>query len=148
MKSTKRALGFGILTWLLPFVVAVAVFPLKKAGDPLFETIMPLVVTFCALLFANLYFKRVTGNFVKEGVLLGSIWLCISLVVDLCMFMQGPMKMPFSAYLKDIGLGYLIFPTITIGAGWLLHCRTATDSEQARPTDQTRLKLHDEAVHA
>lgn len=44
------------------------------------------------------------------------------------------MKMTFTAYMKDIGLGYWIFPIITVGAGWLLD-RRATDGS-GRPGDE------------
>jgi len=51
--------------------------------------------------------------------LLGVVWLIISIVIDLTMFMQGPMKMGFADYLMDIGLTYFIIPTITIGFGYI-----------------------------
>jgi hypothetical protein len=118
MKSVKKAVGFGLLAWGIPLVVAVAIFPLKRAGDPLFETIMPLVVTLCAIFFANAYFSRVNSGFVREGLLMGLMCMATSLALDSCLFTHGPMKMPLMTYLKDIGFGYLIFPTITLGLGW------------------------------
>lgn len=42
--SWGRVLGFGILVWLVPFVVALAVGPLKTSWRSLFESIMPVVV--------------------------------------------------------------------------------------------------------
>lgn len=131
MKSLKKAIGFGFLNWLIPFVVAVAIFPLKKAGDPLFETIMPLVVASSAVLFVNLYLKHVVAGAAKEGLLLGLIWLGISLALDSLMFSAGPMKMPLATYMKDIGIGYLVFPIITTGAGFLLSNRLAPHSQTA-----------------
>lgn len=129
MKSLKKAIGLGFLTWLIPFVVAVAIFPLKKAGDPLFETIMPVVLAFCAVCFVNLYFKHVTCSPIKEGFFVGWIWLGISLALDSIMFSAGPMKMPFVNYIKDIGLSYLIFPVISTGAGFLPRNRIASESQ-------------------
>jgi hypothetical protein len=34
--------------------------------------------------------------------------------------MEGPMKMSFADYMKDIGLTYLIIPIVSIGFGYLL----------------------------
>src|SRR5579859_6747711 len=106
MKSLKKAFGFGFVTWLVPFVVSVSIFPLKRAGDPLFETIMGLVVVFCGVFFTHLYFRSVSRSFLKEGVLVGTIWMLISLGLDWLMFSTGPMKMPLGTYMRNIGLGY------------------------------------------
>jgi hypothetical protein len=53
-------------------------------------------------------------------VLAGVIWLGINLILDLLLFMEGPMKMPFVDYIVDIGLTYLLIPIITAGFGYLL----------------------------
>ena len=75
------------------------------------------------MLFLILYFRKLGAGFLKEGVALGIIWFGISLVLDLLMFMWGPMKMTFANYMMDIGLTYLIIPTITIGFGYLIERR-------------------------
>ena len=119
MKSIKKTLLYGFLIWLIPFVVAFLIFPIRESNRVLFESIMPVVITISVAFFAYQYFKKLDNNFVKEGVMLGLIWLAISFVIDLVMFMQGPMKMTFTVYIVDIGLTYLIIPAITIGFGYL-----------------------------
>ena len=119
MKSIKKTLFYGFLIWLIPFIIAFLIFPIRESNRALFESIMPVVITASVVFFAYLYFKKVDSNFVKEGVMLGITWLAISFVIDLAMFMQEPMKMSFSDYIMDIGLTYLIIPTITIGFGYL-----------------------------
>jgi hypothetical protein len=96
------------------------IFPLHQTERPLFESIMPVVIVACVVFFSVLYFCRVTSEFQREGARLGAAWLAISLFIDLLLFMEGPMKMPLVDYLKDIGLTYLIIPTITVGFGYLL----------------------------
>ena len=120
MTSLKRALSYGFLLWLIPFIVAFLAFPLKKSGSPLFETIMPVTLTACVVILSILYLKKVKSNFLTESMKLGAIWFLISIVIDLGMFMWGPMKMSFLDYMSDIGLTYLIFPTVTIGFGYLI----------------------------
>ena len=135
MKLTKKAIGFGFLVWLLPFIVAILLSPLKRGGDPLFETVMPVVVAGCAIVFIHFYFLHIHGGFMKEGVTLGIVWMFISLTLDLLMFAQGPMKMPVGLYMRDIGLVYVLFPILTIGCGWLLHRRNAeAEQPQLEPT--------------
>lgn len=120
MKSIKSALLFALAVWIIPFVVAMFIFPIRESNRPLFESIMPVAVGIAVVIFTILYFKKVESNFVKEGVLLGIVFFCVSFIIDLSMFMWGPMKMSFGEYLSDIGVTYLLMPVITIGFGYFL----------------------------
>lgn len=120
MKSFKLALLYGFLVWLIPFVVAVLLFPIRTSDRPFFESIMPVVITICVVIFSSLYFKKVEQNFIREGIQTGIIYLGVSLVIDLLMFSWGPMAMPLVDYVKDIGFTYLLVPAITIGFGYIL----------------------------
>ena len=110
----------GFLVWLIPFVVSVLIFPLKGSLPALFESIMPVVVVISVVVFAALYFRKVKADFLKEGIVVGIVWLMICLVLDLLMFTEGPMKMSLADYMMDIGLVYLMIPIITVGFGWVL----------------------------
>jgi len=83
---------FGFLTWLIPFLVSILVYPLHAAERPLFESIMPVVITACAVFFPLIYFREVAFGSMREGIELGLAWLMINLFLDLQLFMQGPMK--------------------------------------------------------
>ena len=100
----------------------------------MFETVMPLVVAFCALTFGHLYFRGRPNPCRVETMIVGLIWMSISLGMDSLMFSAGPMKMPFGLYMRDIGLAYLVFPMITIGMGLARQCATA--------------EKHDEGIHS
>lgn len=119
MKSFKTALSYGFLVWVIPFVVAIMIFPLRASERPLFESIMPVVLTLITVVFGIFYFRKVQTAFLMEGLMLGVTWLATSVAIDLLMFMQGPMQMPLINYVKDIGLTYLLIPTITIGFGYV-----------------------------
>jgi len=123
MKSIKKALLYGFLVWLIPFIVAILLSSVRKHNRPLFESLMPVVITISVVPFLILYFSKLQAHFLKEAVLLGIIWLAISLILDLLLFMEGPMKMSFADYMMDIGLTYLMIPTISIGFGYLLEKR-------------------------
>ena len=120
MKKYLKIVLFGFLTWLIPFVISFFIFPLKSSHRPLFESIMAVVVTSSAVLFAVLYFRKLTSGFLRQGVLIGIIWFVVNILIDLMLFMEGPMKMSFADYMMDIGLTYLIIPAVTIGFGFLL----------------------------
>lgn len=126
MKKYLKIALFGFLTWLIAFVVSLLISPLRTSQRPLFESIMPVVVTVCAVLFTILYFRNLKAAFLQEGVLIGVAWFIINIVIDLPLFMlEGPMKMSFADYMKDIGVTYLIIPAVTIGGGFLLQQKAA-----------------------
>jgi hypothetical protein len=121
MTSVRKAILFGFLIWLVPFAVAFIIFPLRESSRPLFESIMPVVVTTVAVALAVRYFRQVTRDYVREGVLIGVLWLAICVLIDApLMLLGGPMQMTLGEYMGDIGLTYVIIPAITVGIGTAL----------------------------
>jgi len=120
MKSIKLAIIYGFIVWVIPFVIAFLIFPLRTLDRPFFESIMPVAVSVTTAIFTVLYFKKVEKNFLKEGILLGAIYFAVNITLDLLMFSKWPMAMPFVDYVKDIGFTYLLIPAITIGMGHIL----------------------------
>ena len=115
MASWGRALLFGFLVWLIPFVVSLVASPLKQSWRSLFESIMPLALSLTVVPSAVLYFRRVRTAFLKEGILLGVLWFAISVAIDLPLMLTPPMNYTLVEYAADIGLTYLMMPVITIG---------------------------------
>ena len=115
MKATKKALGFGVLVWLVPFVAAILVFPFHETWRALFESVMAVAVAGTAVLFSWLYFRKLPAVETRDGVVVGIVWWVICVAIDLPMITAGPMEMSFSEYFADIGLTYVSIPVITIG---------------------------------
>lgn len=115
MTSIRKTVLLGLLVWLVPFVVAVLAFPLKASWRSLFESIMPVTLAAIVTACAVLYFRRVQSPTLREGLLLGGIWLAISVAIDLPLMLGPPIRMPPREYLADIGLTYLMIPVITLG---------------------------------
>jgi FtsH-binding integral membrane protein len=130
-ESTRREAGtnkylklvvFGFFVWLIPFLVSFGIVSLRTNNRPLFESIMPVVVTFCVVLFAFLYFKKREKNSIKEGFVVGIVWFLISIIIDLAMFLpESAWHMTIADYFMDVGLTYLIILMIPIGFGSLLN---------------------------
>ena len=123
MACLKRALLCGVGVWFVPFVIAIAIYGLHASERALFESLMAVAVVGTTVEFAAIYFRVVDGRFVREGVLIGVAWFAIAIVIDLLMFSWGSMKMPFVDYVKDIGVTYLVIPTIAVGMGIVLEGR-------------------------
>ncbi len=121
-----KALVYGFILWLVPFGIGMALFPLRTSDRAFFETIMPVTITLLVVVLSYFYFTSRTGDYLKEGLIIGILWLTISIVFDLLMFMWGPMAMTPVDYLEDIGLTYLIYPIVTTGTGYLLKKKTTS----------------------
>ena len=125
MTSIKKAIRYGVIVWLIPFVVAFAIFPIRESNRALFESIMPVVVVAAAVALAIRYLRH-SKNSQQESVRLGVLWLAISIAIDLAIFLPpSPMQMSFMTYVQDIGLTYLIIPICTIGIGRAFEHHTA-----------------------
>lgn len=118
MKSIKNALIYGFLLWIIPFIISIAIFPFKKPEPFLFHSLMTVISVSTVVILSILYFKKTNGN-LREGIFLGIIFLVVSLSFDYFMFIWGPIKMTVPAYIKEIGITYLIYPIITLGFTYL-----------------------------
>jgi hypothetical protein len=125
MTSWRRAILLGLVVWLVPFVVAFAAFPLKESWRSLFESIMAVTLSLTVVACAILYFARVRGTSVREGLLLGGLWLAISVLIDLPLMLSPPISYTPTEYAADIGLTYLMIPAITVGIAFAARKRGA-----------------------
>jgi hypothetical protein len=119
MQLIKRAFLYGFLLWIIPFLASVAIFPLKKNDPAFFQSILGVVSIILAVLLTIHYFRKTQGS-LKEGIFLGLIFAVISWFFDFLFFIWGPIKMPLAAYIKEIGIGYLLYIVIPTGFGYLL----------------------------
>lgn len=120
MNKNFKIVLYGFLVWLIPFAVSFVIFPLRASMRPLFESIMPLVLTMAVIILAYYYLKSLDVNFATEGIIIGLAWFIINIAIDLVMFLPAsPMQMSFTDYMMDIGLTYVIIPVITVGMGYM-----------------------------
>jgi len=114
---------FGFLLWLVPFLAS---FPFVDSSgnylvpETFFKTIMIVVGSLVGVILAVEYFRDVKTNYLKQGVLIGIVWLAINWFLDLSMVFGGMFQMSISQYFTDIGLRYLSIPFYTTGIGYLL----------------------------
>ena len=116
MNNMRFKIGFlyGFLVWLIPFVISFLIYPLKIQNNPLFETIMSIVLVITGSIFLLLYIKDNLDIKKLELFELGFLFFIISIILDSFLFLGGPMKMSFYNYMLNIGLTYLIYPILAI----------------------------------
>jgi hypothetical protein len=115
MKSLARAVGFGVLVWLLPLVIAFCIFPIRQSWRSLFESIMAVVVCATTVVFGLVFLRSFSTVRARDGLWLGCLWWVICVLLDAPLFAAGPMRTSPIEYFADIGLTYLAIPVITIG---------------------------------
>lgn len=122
MRKTIRVLLLGVAVWALPFVVAMAVFPVISPTSELFESLMAIVVALASVVVAYIHLSRSAAPSLDEGLFAGSIWMVMSIALDLPFFIFGPeqMRMTPADYLADIGFTYTMIPIIAAGIGHAL----------------------------
>lgn len=123
MMNHWKAILYGMAIWAFVFIVAMAAFPFRESERPLFESIMPVVLTLAVTLASVFYLRSVSKRALYIGLCLGITWLIVNLALDALMFSWGPMKMSLLEYIKDIGITYLIILIIPTGIGYLLENR-------------------------
>jgi hypothetical protein len=91
-----------------------------------------LVTALFSMLLTIMYFRDVEDHPLREGIRLGVLWLLASIILDQGPFVWGLMRLSFPEYLRDAGVGYLLYPIVTLGAGFLLSAdRNAVEDSEA-----------------
>lgn len=111
----RRAVAYGVLVWLVPFLVAFAIFAVKESWRSLFESIMAVTVAAVTVVASGKYFRSHPPQCVRPGLVLGVLWALISIAIDLPLMLSPPINYPVPEYFADIGLTYVMIPIITAG---------------------------------
>ena len=119
MRRLVRIVLLGIAIWAVPFALAMAIFPVVSPASELFEAIMAVTLAFATTLFGLIHLSRCAAPSLDEGLLAGSIWMAISVALDLPFFIFGPeqMRMAPADYIADVAFTYLMIPIIAGGIG-------------------------------
>lgn len=83
----------------------------------LFDILTAITVTISVAAFSYLYFKDISADFIKEGVIIGVLWVIISVVLDIILILLGVNKISLFNYALMVLPLYVIIPAITIGYG-------------------------------
>ena len=119
MNKHLRTLLFGFLIWLIPFIISIFFFNQKgelQVNVFLFKSIMIVVGSISAAYLVVNYFKGITSQYLREGIIAGLVWLAVNWLLDIAILI--PMSgMSFSDYFIEIGIRYLSIPAFAIAVG-------------------------------
>lgn len=123
MQKFGKIILFGLLLWIVPFLAS---FPFVDASgrflipETFFKSVMVVVGAFVGVVLAVRFFQSILKDHLREGVVIGIVWLAISLALDLVLVRAGFFPMSVYQYFTDIGLRYMSIPIYTIGLGYAL----------------------------
>jgi len=120
-KKIKLGL-YGLLTWLIPFLASFLFF--SRTGGLLidiflFKSIMIVVGSLVGVGLLVYYFREISANYLKEGILVGAVWFVMNAVLDI-VFLLPMSGDSVGTWFASIGMRYLVLPIISIGMGYLI----------------------------
>jgi uncharacterized membrane protein YpjA len=119
MNKHIRNILYGFLAWLIPFVTSFFFYTREGVLTIdvfLFKTIMIVIGSTSAAFLLISYFKKIDTRYLKEGIIVGSTWFGINILLDLLVLI--PMSgMSVADYFTQIGLRYLVMPVMSIMVG-------------------------------
>ena len=116
MDKNAKIINYGLLVWLIPSLITVILGSFLAAMN-IFEIVSAAAIAVIVIIFSYLYFKGITENFIKEGILIGISWLIISIVLDIILIFLGISQLTLMNYAMYVAPLYIIIPAITIGLG-------------------------------
>jgi len=116
-KRTTRLLGYGLLTWLVPFAVSIPID--SEISIFLFKSIMIVLASATGGGLLVLWFRDVHENHLREGLTVGIVWLIINRALDIIILL--PLSgTPAGPWFTDTGLRYLMIPIMATAMGYAL----------------------------
>lgn len=128
-KKYLKILQYGFFLWISVLVVSFIFFPVKDSDAIYFETLITITLVSLTIVYFVFHFKGYSSSFVRNGLLVGVLWMLTNLFFDMFLFSWGPLKKSFLDYMKDIGLTYTVIPVITTGFGYLLNAMNKPKEE-------------------
>lgn len=115
MNKNLKIIGYGFIVWLIPTLITLSVSYLNVLS--FFDVISAIAIAVTVIIFSYLYFKDIHAHFTKEGVIIGLVWLVISIVLDIALIFLGITQLTLTAYAINVAPLYIIIPAVTIGFG-------------------------------
>jgi len=121
MNFTLKTILYGILVWLVPFIIAIPFYSPEGTllvDEHFFKTIMILAGGVIGAVLLIRLFLQISDHYVRKGWMIGGIWLFINWFLDLGILL--PLNgMDIPTYFGQIGLRYLMILIMSVMAGYI-----------------------------
>lgn len=82
----KLAVIFGILIWVLTYVLSEILNPIFTDNIPHINIVVPIIIIILTGFFGIIYIRNIDNNEVIEGILAGIIFVIMDVICDLIFF--------------------------------------------------------------
>lgn len=120
MNRWLKILGLGVVTWAVPFILAIPLYSLMLSDPAFFKTIMIVSGSLTGMIATVYYLKNIKKDVLKEGIAIGLIWLPLNWILDILILLPLSQQ-SIPRYFLEIGLSYLAIPIMTVGVGYALN---------------------------
>ncbi len=114
-----RKIGYGFIVWAVPYFSAIPLLGLMQTDPLFFKTLMIVIGGIVAAICTVLYFDKINKDFLREGIILGLVWLIFNWLLDFVGLLPLS-KMPYSRYFMEIGLRYICMLAPSVSVGYIL----------------------------
>lgn len=121
MNNNIRIILYGIIVWLIPFLVAIPFYSPDgtiQVSDQLFKSIMIVTGSIVGAYLLIRLFSDIQEKFIQTGWIIGGIWLIINWFLDAVILLPLNSMDP-ATYFSQIGLRYLMIPVMSIMGGYI-----------------------------
>ncbi len=124
-----KKIGYGLILWVIPYVTAIPLLSLRQTDPVFFKTIMIVEGALVGGILSALYFQRVRGGFLREGVITSVVWMLVNWGLDLVALL------PFTGhtiprYFIEIGGLYVAMAAPLVAIGYVLEHRSQQTRER------------------
>ena len=84
----KRAIIFGILIWLITYILTSILNPIFTDNLPNINIVVPITIIIVTGFFGILYIREINENEVMEGILAGIIFIIVDIILDYTFFIM------------------------------------------------------------
>ena len=123
MNKNKKILFYGLLTWIVPFVVALLFIDqngVYRIDILFFKSIMVVTGALTGIYLLVKYFRDIKTDYIREAANVGVAWFGINIILDLIMVKTGIFNMTYINYLTQIGFTYTTIIIYSLGLGYTL----------------------------
>lgn len=114
-KVVLKVVGWGLLAWLIPYVVSIPLFQVIGENRVVFRSLLSVVVALSVVMAWGWYRRSATAG-LAEAVGVSLAWVAIAVGAD-WVGLVVPFHMDPLVYLMEVATAYLVIPIILLGQG-------------------------------
>lgn len=123
MKQWLKRLAYGFVLWAILYAISIPLLPLQASDLAAFKAVMAMLGSLFGAGFAALYFRSITGSYLREALYTAITWVLINWLMDIVALLPFT-KQTITQYFMEIGVEYLGMFGILLAIGYLLDSKS------------------------